>query len=605
MKKELIGASLVALVLLSVVEVVSVTAQSDVLKPVDAQSASTAVDTRLTASLDPTAVTYEQNFAIRGQLSNAAGPIANRQVELQQWAPTLISLTKTATDGNGKYQFILDVKSTTDFPSTSVNLYQVAFAGDNGLPATTSNIVGVTIMPLKLTFTPLNQVAYTGQDFQVSGQLTNPITGAPLANRQITLQEGGGRPTNDYIDVATTRTNTAGTYQFTLTQIQQNFAIPETGLYRTVTPGVNGYPVGDNGIRPGAGAITIKSATAPSSIDVAPMTVVYGQNFIVSGHLANETGVPIANRDITLQRWTETYGVCETVSSGRTDVNGNYQFTLSEHASNDYAYYVLFPGDATFTRTVSPSINQVVLPFTFTTSPLHQIVAVGSSFIISGTLKNPVTGTSVPNAKIALQRWDKEIRDGSTDINGNYQFTLSEGSATVVGYQVVFPGDGESWWEHASNNVVGVTVLPAQPLTTSFTYSPAHPLRLDLITFDASSSKAPGGYIAKYSWDFGDPSSAVNKVDTSATRVTHFYQKGGTYTVKLIITDNKGATATTSQTVTVDSKSYYDLHPEQALRIMWFLKNVPPLFLPPGPNQLYRYSWQLMEWLMMIRANMK
>ena len=63
--------------------------------------------------------------------------------------------------------------------------------------------------------------------------------------------------------------------------------------------------------------------------------------------------------------------------------------------------------------------------------------------------------------------------------------------------------------------------------------------------FDGSASSDPDGTIASYSWDFGDSSSG-----TGAT-ANHTYSAAGTYTVQLTVTDNDGASNTTSKSVTV------------------------------------------------------
>jgi PKD repeat protein len=63
----------------------------------------------------------------------------------------------------------------------------------------------------------------------------------------------------------------------------------------------------------------------------------------------------------------------------------------------------------------------------------------------------------------------------------------------------------------------------------------------------AAGSLDPNGTIASYSWDFGDGSGG------SGSSVSHTYSNNGTYTVKMIATDNDGLADTVSTTSTVSN----------------------------------------------------
>jgi serine protease len=65
-------------------------------------------------------------------------------------------------------------------------------------------------------------------------------------------------------------------------------------------------------------------------------------------------------------------------------------------------------------------------------------------------------------------------------------------------------------------------------------------------TFDASASSDSDGLISSYSWDFGDATESM-----MGPLSNHTYAVAGTYTVKLTVTDNEGATDTSSKEVTV------------------------------------------------------
>ncbi len=69
----------------------------------------------------------------------------------------------------------------------------------------------------------------------------------------------------------------------------------------------------------------------------------------------------------------------------------------------------------------------------------------------------------------------------------------------------------------------------------------------ELIVYDSNNNLIYDG-ITSYSWDFGDLSSG------SGLATTHVYATGGLYIVGLTVTDNLGATSTTSKTLTVANR---------------------------------------------------
>jgi PKD repeat protein len=93
----------------------------------------------------------------------------------------------------------------------------------------------------------------------------------------------------------------------------------------------------------------------------------------------------------------------------------------------------------------------------------------------------------------------------------------------------------------SSTKTQTVTVTaPNQPPVANFTFN-CWDLRCDF----TSTSSDPDGSISAYSWNFGDNNTS------SAQNPSHTYAAGGTYTVKLTVTDNRGAMASASKSVTV------------------------------------------------------
>jgi len=79
---------------------------------------------------------------------------------------------------------------------------------------------------------------------------------------------------------------------------------------------------------------------------------------------------------------------------------------------------------------------------------------------------------------------------------------------------------------------------PPQSPLASFTYIPTYPETYEIVTFNATESYDPDGYIVQYTWDFGDG----NVTSTSNPIITHVYEMYGEYDVTLTVMDNDGLT---------------------------------------------------------------
>ena len=82
------------------------------------------------------------------------------------------------------------------------------------------------------------------------------------------------------------------------------------------------------------------------------------------------------------------------------------------------------------------------------------------------------------------------------------------------------------------------------PPIASFTVAPVSGTVPLTVQLDASASTDAGGSIASYRWAFGDGSATASGVTTS-----HVYPLAGTYTVSLTVTDNLGATGSTTRQI--------------------------------------------------------
>ncbi len=143
--------------------------------------------------------------------------------------------------------------------------------------------------------------------------------------------------------------------------------------------------------------------------------------------------------------------------------------------------------------------------------------------------------------------WDT-VTDASFGVS--YQVLRDDRTlATTSGSSITVPRGGNNRFflravdgpgnVSASTGVLSVGAL--QPPVASFTVAVN-----DLVgSFDASASNDPDGSIVSYSWDFGDGGSAAGRT------AGHTYAGPGSYTVRLTVTDNDGATATTTRQANV------------------------------------------------------
>jgi PKD repeat protein len=92
-------------------------------------------------------------------------------------------------------------------------------------------------------------------------------------------------------------------------------------------------------------------------------------------------------------------------------------------------------------------------------------------------------------------------------------------------------------------------ILPTNPnLAANFTFTPAAPLVLDTVTFDATTTTNSGAACltaCTFAWNFGDGTTGTG------VTTTHQFRRVGNFAVNLTVTDNRGASASSVKVVPV------------------------------------------------------
>ena len=146
-------------------------------------------------------------------------------------------------------------------------------------------------------------------------------------------------------------------------------------------------------------------------------------------------------------------------------------------------------------------------------------------------------GSASTNASLESYEWDFDD-DGATDATG----PLAIWRFAAKGTHAVSLTVADSLGEEAEDEAV-VTIRNRSP-EARFVYLPAEPEAGEPALF-ADASADPDGVIASWAWDFGDGGTSPDR------EPTHTYDRAGTYTVRLTVTDEDGGTDSATRSVTV------------------------------------------------------
>jgi len=162
----------------------------------------------------------------------------------------------------------------------------------------------------------------------------------------------------------------------------------------------------------------------------------------------------------------------------------------------------------------------------------------------------PPTGTEYVQIIASTQPLDLDVQ------GFREAFPLLGADPNQVGAQIqgIIPTGAETATAWTSFQVVSAWPPPPppppptnRPPVASFTWSPYYPWVSQPVTFDASSSYDPDGWITTYRWDFNGDS----VTDAWGARVVHSFSSSGSYPVTLTVIDNLGASSQVTYTIWV------------------------------------------------------
>ena len=174
----------------------------------------------------------------------------------------------------------------------------------------------------------------------------------------------------------------------------------------------------------------------------------------------------------------------------------------------------------------------------FTANPTSGVAPLGVTF--------NALNSSDSDGTIISYAWD--FKDGSTGSGQTINHTFSSAGS----YSVKLTVTDNKGASGSTTKTITITETPNQSPTASFTANPTSGVAPLGVTFNALNSSDSDGTIISYAWDFKDGSTG------SGQTINHTFSSAGSYSVKLTVTDNKGASGSTTKTITVTSGSEAD-----------------------------------------------
>jgi chitodextrinase len=283
--------------------------------------------------------------------------------------------------------------------------------------------------------------------------------------------------------------------------------------------------------------------------------------------VANDQSVSIAedtSKAITLTA-SDPNGDSITYSVLSTPLNGDLTGTTPNLT---YTADPGFTGTDSFTFNANDGTNESnTATVSITVIPINEVSVSGFDVTTSGNKRWTgyvtinVVGhdgvTPVNNASVSGIWSDGAEGAGNCTTNDAGQCTVSKKTKNdlltytvdnISGSGTSYSGTGDSVTFDSNSNSPGENLPP-----TTDAGGPYSGTMSDVISFDGSGSSDSDGTIVQYDWNFGDGNTA------SGINPTHTYSADGSYTVSLTVTDDKGATDSSSTTSLISSQSETEL----------------------------------------------
>ena len=423
------------------------------------------------------------------------------------------------------------------------------FSAATAVSNTASNLVaGTYVFSLKVKDANNDSSSATVTITVINSVVNVPPVISAGTNQSITL------PTNTTTlsGTATAGTGAISSYLWTQTSGPGTATIATSSALKTTVSGLTAgtyvfqLKVADINLLSSLSTITVTVNAAPNQPPVANAGANQSITLPTNSVTLNGTASKDPDGTIASYSWTKisgpTSGTIVSATSATTVVNtlvqGTYLYKLTVTDNSGAT------GSDTVTVTVNAAANQ---PPVANAGTAQTITLPVNSASLNGS------ASSDPDGTIASYKWSQVSGPSTATIN-NFSTATPTVTSLVAGTYVfqLLVTDNSGATATAQVKVIVNAAIVNQPPVANAGANQTITLPTNSVTLDGTGSKDPDGTIASYSWTkISGPTSGTIVSATTATTVVNTLI-AGTYIFQLTVTDNSGASASDTVTITVN-----------------------------------------------------